>query len=602
MKRIKLVVAYEGTNYHGWQMQPNGLSVEAVLNEALSALLKEPITVIGASRTDSGVHALGNVAVFDTENRMPGDKICFALNQRLPEDIRIQSSEEVAADWHPRKQNCAKTYEYRILNRKIDMPVGRQYAYFCYFPIDVERMRQGAEYLVGEHDFKSFCTVRTQAEDTVRVIYSLSVERGADDVVSIRICGSGFLYNMVRIIAGTLLRVGTGLYSPQKVEEILDARDRQAAGPTLPAKGLTLISLEYEKRLQPEIKAANKDWEYLLVQREIPAKKKAYLLIYRCKEEDFRKLSERLLRQAARNGAKWIYMADIEGWDRERQALAGIGGKDQAGREACRGEEISGSGQLRYGGRIRDGERFGCYEMRRSHAYLEMEKTLGEPILRGNEAEGKGAESREAEKEEAERRGAEKEEAERRGAEKEEAERRGAEREGAKGKRAEGEGWAGRNPDREKQGRVKLCPLEKADWEKWLSWYNESFFDLPGSATYDRKTIAGQEEEGSGFFWICADERPVGTLVLGLETDGEKNGESTEKAVMIDVIAIKKEFTGRGYGQEALLCIEEYARERGILKLTLLVADTNSRARRLYEKAGFRTARRRPEFFCVGTE
>ena len=592
MKRIKLVVAYEGTNYHGWQMQPNGLSVEAVLNEALSALLKEPITLIGASRTDSGVHALGNVAVFDTENRMPGDKICFALNQRLPEDIRIQSSEEVAADWHPRKQNCAKTYEYRILNRKIDMPVGRQYAYFCYFPIDVERMRQGAEYLVGEHDFKSFCTVRTQAEDTVRVIYSLSVERGADDVVSIRICGSGFLYNMVRIIAGTLLRVGTGLYSPQKVEEILDARDRQAAGPTLPAKGLTLISLEYEKRLQPEIKAANKDWEYLLVQREIPAKKKAYLLIYRCKEEDFRKLSERLLRQAARNGAKWIYMADIEGWDRERQALAGIGGKDQAGREACQGEEISGSGQLRYGGRIRDGERFGCYEMRRSHAYLEMEKTLGEPILRGNEAEGKGAESREAEKEEAERRGAEKEEAE----------RRGAEREGAKGKRAEGEGWAGRNPDREKQGRVKLCPLEKADWEKWLSWYNESFFDLPGSATYDRKTIAGQEEEGSGFFWICADERPVGTLVLGLETDGEKNGESTEKAVMIDVIAIKKEFTGRGYGQEALLCIEEYARERGILKLTLLVADTNSRARRLYEKAGFRTARRRPEFFCAGTE
>lgn len=548
MKRIKLVVAYEGTNYHGWQMQPNGLSVEAVLNEALSALLKEPITVIGASRTDSGVHALGNVAVFDTENRMPGDKICFALNQRLPEDIRIQSSEEVAADWHPRKQNCAKTYEYRILNRKVDMPVGRQYAHFCYFPIDVERMRQGAEYLVGEHDFKSFCTVRTQAEDTVRVIYSLSVERGADDVVSIRICGSGFLYNMVRIIAGTLLRVGTGLYSPQKVEEILDARDRQAAGPTLPAKGLTLISLEYEKRLQPEIKVANKDWEYLLVQREILTKKKAYLLIYRCKEEDFRKLSERLLRQAARNGAKWIYMADMEGWDRERQTLAGIGGKDQAGREACRGEEISGADQLCYGGRIRDGERLGCYEMRRSHAYLEMEKVLGEQTPGGNE----------------------------------------------------GEGWAGRNPDREKQGRVKLCPLEKGDWEKWLSWYNESFFDVPGSATYDGETIAGQEEEGSKFFWICADERPVGTLVLGLEADGEKNGENTEKAVMIDVLAIKKEFTGRGYGREALLCIGEYARERGILKLTLLVADTNSRARRLYEKAGFRTVRRRPEFFCAG--
>jgi len=123
MKRVKLVVAYDGTNYCGWQLQPNGVTIEEVLNRTLTELLREPIMVIGASRTDSGVHARGNVSVFDTENRMPADKICFALNQRLPEDIRIQSSEEVPLSWHPRKANCTKTYEYKILNRKIAMPL-----------------------------------------------------------------------------------------------------------------------------------------------------------------------------------------------------------------------------------------------------------------------------------------------------------------------------------------------------------------------------------------------------------------------------------------------------------------------------------------------
>lgn len=313
MKRVKLVIAYDGTNYHGWQMQPNGLSIEAVLNNALSSLLKENIAVIGASRTDSGVHALGNVAVFDTENRMPAEKICFALNQRLPEDIRIQSSCEVPLNWHPRKQNAKKTYEYKILNRKIDMPVGRLYTYFCYFPVDVEAMRQAASFLIGEHDFKSFCTVRTQAEETVRTIYDLTVDRGSDDVVTIRITGSGFLYNMVRIIAGTLLRVGTGLYPPEHVEEILDARNRQAAGPTLLAKGLTLIRLDYETELERVVKRGNKYWEYQLVQAEVPEKKKAYLFINHCEKDEFDRLLTRLVHQAVRNGANWVYVCDKEG-------------------------------------------------------------------------------------------------------------------------------------------------------------------------------------------------------------------------------------------------------------------------------------------------
>ena len=151
MKRIKLVVAYDGTNYHGWQLQPGAATIEQMLNEALTGLLGEPIAVIGASRTDAGVHALGNVAVFDTRHRMPGEKIRFALNQRLPADIRVQSSCQVPDDWHPRKHPCIKTYEYRILNREVELPQERLYAAFCRFPVDVERMRQWAAFLVVDH-------------------------------------------------------------------------------------------------------------------------------------------------------------------------------------------------------------------------------------------------------------------------------------------------------------------------------------------------------------------------------------------------------------------------------------------------------------------
>ena len=247
MRRIRLTVAYDGTNYHGWQIQPGVVTIESVLNEALTDLFGEEIQVIGASRTDSGVHARGNVAVFDTESRMAADRVCFALNQRLPQDIRVQDSCEVPLDWHPRKQRCVKTYEYKILNRRMELPDARLYTYFYYYNLDLEQMRRGAAYLLGEHDFKSFCSARTQIEDTVRTIYSLEISRNQEDVVTIRIKGSGFLYNMVRIIAGTLLNVGNGHTEPQEILRILEARDRREAGPTAPAKGLTLIGMEYEK-------------------------------------------------------------------------------------------------------------------------------------------------------------------------------------------------------------------------------------------------------------------------------------------------------------------------------------------------------------------
>ncbi len=260
MRRIRLTVAYDGTHYSGWQLQKNAVTIEQCLNAALSHLCSEEIQVIGASRTDAGVHALGNIAVFDTESRIPADKFSYALNAALPEDIRVQCSEEVAPDYHPRHRNTMKTYEYRILNRSMPLPGMRLYTLFCHYVLNVEAMREAAGYLVGEHDFKSFCSVNTQAETTVRTIYSVDVEErplaygetgsnpnemGLDTgrLITIRVSGNGFLYNMVRIIAGTLLEVGQGRRQAGSIEEILALRDRQAAGATAPACGLFLVSI-----------------------------------------------------------------------------------------------------------------------------------------------------------------------------------------------------------------------------------------------------------------------------------------------------------------------------------------------------------------------
>ncbi len=244
MKRIKLTVAYDGTNYCGWQIQDNGITIEEVLNRELSKLLQEDIKIIGASRTDSGVHALGNVAVFDTQTRIPPEKISFALNQRLPDDIQIQESCQVADDFHPRFCDTIKTYEYRIWNDKFPNPLVRLYSKFCYFNVDVAKMEQAAAYLVGEHDFKSFCTPRTQVESTVRMVTEISF-RTEGKMIIMTIRGTGFLYNMVRIIMGTLLKCGMNMYPPEHVKEILDAKDRAAAGPKAEACGLQLVGIEY---------------------------------------------------------------------------------------------------------------------------------------------------------------------------------------------------------------------------------------------------------------------------------------------------------------------------------------------------------------------
>lgn len=259
-RRILLRVAYDGTNYHGWQVQPNAKTIEGELNRVLTQLTGEEIQVTGASRTDAGVHALGNVAVFDTVSKIPAEKFSYALNQRLPEDIVIQSSLQVADDFHPRHCDCRKTYEYDILNRTFPLPAYRNTAYFLYGDLDLDAMRRACQAFPGEHDFASFCAAGAQVQTTVRTIYSLEVleqplavtgrgvlsQRSPERLLTIRVRGNGFLYNMVRIIAGTLVEVGRGHIRPEEVEGIIAACDRAKAGPTAPARGLRLVEIKYD--------------------------------------------------------------------------------------------------------------------------------------------------------------------------------------------------------------------------------------------------------------------------------------------------------------------------------------------------------------------
>ena len=244
MKRVKLTVAYDGTRYSGWQVQQNAVTIEGVLNKALSKLTGEEIAVIGASRTDAGVHAMGNVAVFDTESTIPGERFLYVLNQKMPEDIVIVASEEVPLTWHPRHQDTLKTYEYRILNAKLPDPTRRLYTNFVSFDLDIDLMRKGAAYLVGEHDFAGFCSVKTNAKTTVRTITDLQVLQKGDEII-IRVTGNGFLYNMVRIIVGVLIRVGRRYYPPEKVLALLEGRERTGEAVTAPPQGLCLMEIQW---------------------------------------------------------------------------------------------------------------------------------------------------------------------------------------------------------------------------------------------------------------------------------------------------------------------------------------------------------------------
>ena len=244
MRNLALILMYEGTRYHGWQVQKTEITVAQTLEEAAEQVVGHPVHMTGCGRTDAGVHAYGNVAVFDTESTIPGDRFTFALNRFLPDSIVIQDSWEVSVDFHPRHCDTRKTYEYRILNTAVPLPQKRNFTWHVAGSIDIEKMKEAAAYIVGEHDFKSFCCVRTQAESTVRTIYSLEVLQEGSEII-IRIKGNGFLYNMVRIITGTLIQVGKGRFKPEYVKQMLEAKDRTVAGQTAPPQGLTLVGIEY---------------------------------------------------------------------------------------------------------------------------------------------------------------------------------------------------------------------------------------------------------------------------------------------------------------------------------------------------------------------
>lgn len=241
--RVMLRIAYDGTNYSGWQIQPDAVTVEGIVRDSLKKIFKADIITAGASRTDAGVHSYGNLAVFDADTHMPAEKISFALNSYLPDDIRIISSCEVEPGFHPRNMKCRKTYEYKIWNDRVENPVMRLYSHFCHVKLDVDAMKKACTYFIGEHDFSSFCASGSQVRDRIRTIYDLHVER-ENSLITVRVTGNGFLYNMVRIIIGTLIRVGEGKTAPSEIPGIIEAADRRYAGPTAPAKGLALVEIQ----------------------------------------------------------------------------------------------------------------------------------------------------------------------------------------------------------------------------------------------------------------------------------------------------------------------------------------------------------------------
>lgn len=244
LRRIKLVLAYDGTRYCGWQVQPNGVSIQATLQRHIEELTGEKIALTGASRTDSGVHALGQVAVFDTTKPWSAERFVPALNQRLPQDICIQAAEEVPLDFHPRYQNTMKTYEYRILNAKVPVPTERLYSYFVPQPLDLEAMQTAAMEILGTHNFHNFSSTKTKVKDMVRTITDISL-RKEGDMIYLRITGDGFLYNMVRIIVGGLLKVGFHKKTVADIRRSLETEERYVVGSTAPPQGLTLVNIEY---------------------------------------------------------------------------------------------------------------------------------------------------------------------------------------------------------------------------------------------------------------------------------------------------------------------------------------------------------------------
>ncbi len=241
---IAMVVQYDGTDYAGFQLQPEVPTVQGELEAGLSRLLREPVHLTGASRTDAGVHALGQVVAFATDNTIPIANLTRALNATLPVAVSVVRAEEAPAGFHPRFDAIGKLYTYRVLNRETPSPFLCRYAWHVEERLDRGAMTEAAEALVGEHDFAAFCAAGSVVHTTVRNLYRLDLD-AEGDMIELRLAADGFLYMMVRIIVGTLVEVGKGRLTPADVVAILASRDRRQAGPTAPPQGLCLVKVDY---------------------------------------------------------------------------------------------------------------------------------------------------------------------------------------------------------------------------------------------------------------------------------------------------------------------------------------------------------------------
>ena len=245
MPRLKLTLEYDGTRYVGWQMQSNGRSIQAELQEALGRLLGGEVEATAAGRTDSGVHAAGQVVCFDTERQLPLKAYWMGLNGLLPQDIAVVAAEEVPAQFDPRRWSRGKRYRYRVSNRRTRSPLRRYTHWEVFAPLDVEAMARAARHLLGRHDFSAFRAADCQAAHAVREVRRLTVEGTSGDAVSLVVEGTAFLKHMVRNLAGTLVEVGKGRRSEAWVAEVLAGRNRKQAGPTAPPQGLVLEEVFY---------------------------------------------------------------------------------------------------------------------------------------------------------------------------------------------------------------------------------------------------------------------------------------------------------------------------------------------------------------------
>jgi tRNA pseudouridine38-40 synthase len=243
MRNLKLTLAYDGTEFHGWQIQPSLRTVQGELQEALQKLFNHEVKVTGSGRTDAGVHAHGQVANVQTIRAMDTDAVLRGANALLPDEVRVMSVEEVASDFHARHSARSKTYEYHVWREAIVSPFHSRYVYAFRYPLDETAIDTGTTYFLGTHDFTSFCSAATEIEDRIRIIFDASWQR-SDSRWVFRISGNGFLQYMVRTIAGTLIQIGQGRLKPEQLPAIFEARDRRLAGPSLPAHGLHLIQVD----------------------------------------------------------------------------------------------------------------------------------------------------------------------------------------------------------------------------------------------------------------------------------------------------------------------------------------------------------------------